>query len=383
MFFLCDIVAEFGIKKVKVKGFTRITNGKVSPVRAFLRNNRFTNKVVNKNKGVVLDKLYFGSLRKNVNNTAKRIIDVARYKSGSPLLPENDAIGFAVRKTKPPKKTIKAFKAFRMIDGELYPMFVGAKDPLPQGVWLDATEGGYRFNDVKGRTYVPALTGDSRVIDPKDMDLRKELLKRGLIQTLDQKTVKGVAYRPGWHAGNIPIFPQSGSAVWYKGKKVIDEVPDDYLYPNIHNANTVMVEVELDADYDYKNEYLTTAKRTKKGAVNHKESGLRYVPKGGYYEYATNPLFEKRPELGNWYISGSMKINRVLSQKEVNDYLANIDVPKQRWIDGDVLDLDKHGYNPELTHNRHKLRDTVTYDNAGKIIPPSKRFDKRKKDPRY
>jgi hypothetical protein len=347
-----------------------------------------------------LDADYFAALERGDMETAKRMVVEAALESGALVLSDDSGnVGYKVRRSPPPKKTITVYKAFRMRTGGSYPMFVGAKDDIPIGIWLDATEGGYHFKSTNGIEYVPADTGDS--IEIPDQAVRDDLIAHGYLpQGSKAKSVKAVAYRPGWHGGELPFFPQAGNKVWHKGKKLIPEAPDDYAYPNVHEFDTFMAEVEMDADYNYLQEYLDTAARNKDGSINHKMSGLRHIPKGGFYEYATNPLFKDRPDLGKWYISGSVRINKVLTQDEVNRRLDEANVPRQLWnkrvdVQGrgknktitegqfDVLDLDGLGYDPQFNHVHHKLLDPVTYDDNGQVIPLSQRFDRTKADVRF
>ena len=350
------------------------------------------------------DRLYLEAVKSGDMETAEKMVVAAAKRAGVDTFANDSVnIGYKLRRTAPPKKTVKVYKAFRMRGGRLYPMFVGAQNDLPIGQWLDATEGGYRFKAENGRWYVPADTGDS--IDIPNSEVAKELFERGYIKSETNKGIKAVAYRPGWHGGELPFFPQAGRKVKHRGKVLISQAPSDYAYMNVHEFDTVIAEVEMDADYNYRQEFLDTAEYNKDGTLNKKLSGLRNIPEGGYYEYATNPLFEDRPDLGKWFISGSVKINRVLSQGEVNKILDDLNVPRQLWMGGeerivkratknspaitesmgrafDELNLEDLGYDPQFNHLSYKLLDPVTYD-KGEIIPLSKRFDLRSEDPRY
>jgi hypothetical protein len=333
------------------------------------------------------DAAYLDAVKRGDVETLQAMVNAAAQASGLQTFTSDASnVGYKVRRTAPPKKTVKVYKAFRMRDGNLYPMFVGAKDSLPVGVWLDATEGGYHFTGENGREYIPADTGVSINI-PNDA-VRAELLKRGYIKKPDAKSIKVVAYRPGWHGGELPFFPQAGNKVTHNGKTLIANAPDGYPYPNVHEFDTVIAEVEMDADRDYKPEYIKTAERNADGSINKQKSGLRNLPKGGFYEYATNPLFADRPDLGKWFISGSVKINRILSQQEVNAQLDKLDVPRQLWNASkngkfDALDLNALGHDPQFSHVNHKLLDPITYDDAGNVIPLSQRFNKASADVRY
>ena len=92
-----------------------------------------------------------------------------------------------------------------------------------------------------------------------DEETRKELIKRGFI-TEKAKSVTALAYRPGWHAGDLPFFPQGGKKV--KGSN----------YGNIHRWNQVVFEIEIDADKDYTEEAQNQPKARKEdGSLNPKK----------------------------------------------------------------------------------------------------------------
>ena len=93
----------------------------------------------------------------------------------------NPDIRYSIRTKEPPKKTIKAYKLLR-IDrktGKLYPLFVGAKEETPIGVWLDADEGEMTTDKKTGTQKVKSKLGN-------------------------------LAYRPGWHLGDIPLATHIG-----------------------------------------------------------------------------------------------------------------------------------------------------------------------------
>jgi len=320
----------------------------------------------------ILDFVYKRAALKGRVAKAEQLLEAKRLRSGYGNTKKLETDGYKVRTDPPPKKTITSYKAFRMIDGELYPMFVGAKDPLPVGRWLDATEGGTKFMGDKGKLRVPALTGD--YVRFKDLKEAQKMYEAGLIKSPDTKGLTSVAYRAGWHGGEKPFFPQAGKLVKYRGKKVLLDVPDNYPYPHVHRKNTVMAEVEMSADKNYQQEFLDKAVRNDKGEINYNESGLQYVPKEGYYQYATNSMVRDHPEYGKWHIGGAVKINKVLTQQEANDLMKKSKLTPQRWEDGDVLDLESLGY---------KQSKKITRDDKGRVIPLSKRFDRNKKDSRY
>ena len=156
------------------------------------------------------------------------------------------------------KNTIKAYKLFRHKEGKIYPLFVNANKEIPMGKWLKAESG--------------PMTDKGKV----------------------KSRLGGLAYRPGWHSGDLPIATHIG------GKSHPSLTKPDYR-PDNH----VWAEVEHPADKDWQS------------IANSRGSGVKahitdQVPYGGHYRYKTNPNMK-----GNWIISGNMKVNRILGDEEV------------------------------------------------------------------
>ena len=247
-----------------------------------------------------------------------------------PLFKSEINATYKVRKGTKPKKTIKAYKAFRYIDGKLYPMFVGSTGkgegrvtPLLMNKWMDAKDGGYHFTGSNGREYVPTFNGRggaSQNIENTPLEVRQALVDMGYIKSVDTKNATAVAYRPGWHAGHLPYFPQGGT----KDKSAPHGMR--------HEWNTVIAEVEMNADVDLKDEFMETAEYSKAGKIKPAMSGIRRIPIEGYYEYSTNPKFYSEGyNQDKWYISGSLKINRIIPSKEVDQILSDNGVDPQLW----------------------------------------------------
>ena len=144
------------------------------------------------------------------------------------------------------------YKLFRLKQGQLYPLYVNANKPTPLGIWLEA-EAGERTLDGKVKSRLGKL-----------------------------------AYRPGWHSGNMPVALHIGEKA----------NPAD-THPSYRPTNQVWCECEVHTDIDYS----TTAGRY----------GLKSIPVGGGYWFKTNPNM-----VGSWYISGEIKVNRILTDTEVN-----------------------------------------------------------------
>jgi uncharacterized coiled-coil DUF342 family protein len=162
-------------------------------------------------------------------------------------------------------------------------------------------------------------------------------------------------------------------------------------YENVHRYNQVVFECEMPADIDYTNSKLVTDKKSKNYGKQ-KYYDRQEMPVNGSYKFATNPM-ANASDIGAWYISGALKINRALTEEECNEILQKHGYLPQEWQAYQEkgteekamgpLDLDKLGYDPENTEESYKLLDPVTYDDNGNVIPLSQRFNYEIKDPRY
>ena len=236
---------------------------------------------------------------------------------------------FSIRREAAPKKTGIGYKVFyRGKDGKLYPPMVanpnGADTPV--GVWLNAD--------------AAPVVGETKTGRPQ--------VKAGGKGT--QGGSGTLAYRPGWHLGEIPY------ALQFNRK---DENGEKTLFPK----DFVWAEVEYAADVDYQQE-ANEAGINKNGNYEHAKAGLKHLPTNGYYRYRTNP----NPETDPWIITGAMKVNRVLTNEEVDEIvraagrepqvrepMVTTDGTLYGWAIGDRIYLTKAGLNPntpihEYTH---------------------------------
>ena len=228
-----------------------------------------------------------------------------------------DIVGKGIRQLRP-KKTVKAYKLFtKGKDGNLYPLFVDADTPIKQGEFISAVIPDSVFTAPNGKKYVPSRgtggkkgTGDS--IKIPDQETRDLLIAKGFLpEGSKANSVKAVALRPGWHAGDSPAAPHIGNE--YKGQKY-------------RGDNQVWAEVEMPADIDWQAIANKRASKKKDGTINVKTAQItEELPSGGYYRYKTNPNMQ-----GNWLISGEMKVNRILEPDEVkrlNKEAGTADLP--------------------------------------------------------
>ena len=187
-------------------------------------------------------------------------------------------------RTKPaPKKTGIGYKVFFKKGDKLYPPMVNPTgEDTPVGVWLDAE--------------AAPIVEVSKTGRPK--------VKQGGKGT--QGGSGTLAYRPGWHLGEIPYALQFNRLNPETGKK--DLFPKDFVW----------AEVEYAADKDYQKEAEAEG-INKNGKFQHSLAGLKKVPEDGFYRYRTNP----NPETDPWIITGAMKVNRVLDKSEVDKIVTD------------------------------------------------------------
>ena len=143
----------------------------------------------------------------------------------------------------------------------MFPLYVRNTEAVPQGVWLEAQigEGGKKSGMVK------SSRGD-------------------------------LAFRPGWHAGDLPRATHIGGKSNPKGK------------PDYRRDDEVWAEVEMAADKDWQ----PIANSRMKGKDRRTAHITDQIPKNGFYRYKTNANME-----GEWLIGGAMKLDRVLPDAEV------------------------------------------------------------------
>ena len=212
-------------------------------------------------------------------------------------------VKYSLRKKDPPKKTGIAYKVFLAKDGELFPPMVAnpGGEGTPVGVWLDA--------DI-GKQAPPSKTG------------------RPQVQGGGKGTNSGkisLAFRPGWHLGDIPLAKQFAKLNKETGKKE--------LFP----YNFVWAECEYAMDVDYQEEAMSYG-YTENGKFRHSYAGLPKLPEDGYYRYRTNP----NPDTVPWIITGAMRVKKVLTDAET-DAICRENGVEPMAREGGPIDLAKFG----------------------------------------
>lgn len=183
-----------------------------------------------------------------------------------------------------PKNVGVAYKVFHLgKDGKLYPPVIAndeAKD-APIGIWLPCSS--------------------PNIIGYTEKDHRPKVASGG--KGTRGKSIGPLAFRPGWHMGEIPYAEQFLFKQPINGRRV---------WP----INLVWAKCFYSNDVDYNEEAMSYG-YTKKGKFRHSYAGLPKIPKGGSYKYRTNP----NPETVPWVIAGAIKVDKVLSFDEVDQLL--------------------------------------------------------------
>lgn len=225
-------------------------------------------------------------------------------------------VKYSLRKKDPPKKIGIAYKVFLAKDGELFPPMVAnpGGEGTPVGVWLDA--------DI-GKQAPPSKTG------------------RPQVQGGGKGTNSGkisLAFRPGWHLGDIPLAKQFAKLNKETGKKE--------LFP----YNFVWAECEYAMDVDYREEAMSYG-YTENGKFRHSYAGLPKLPEDGYYRYRTNP----NPDTVPWIITGAMRVKKVLTDAET-DAICRENGVEPMAREGGPIDLAKFGIKAG-DQVKHSLKD--------------------------
>jgi len=236
-------------------------------------------------------------------------------------------------KVKGPKNTVKAYKMFRVDPkrpGQLFPLFVDADTPVPMNQWVDAIEGAMANGKVKSK------------IGP-------------------------LAYRPGWHAGDLPLATHIGDKDEEQkaevariqalrqemladigndkeGKKIVNKMypyPSWVNAPRLRNPRHIWAEIEMPHDVDWQTEATKRGMNEEGKFIANRAHITDQLPKGGHYRYKTNANMT-----GNWLIGGAMKVNKILHDAEVqaiNEAAGAADLPRLKPMNKEKFGFDKGG----------------------------------------
>ena len=283
-----------------------------------------------------------------------------------------------------PKKIRKAYKLFVQREDGLYPLFVDAKNKIPEKEFIEAKFPEEAFTAPNGRTYVPSkgakreskiqyidpdgkkitkaqydklgdnakkqskkvvskrekqqATGESIIIP--DEKTRKKLIEKGYITDRVKRTeeapfgkVTAVAARPGFHASQFPVAthigPQDIKISKKEAQKLIEAgiTPEaikrrkGQLYVKRRAEDHVYAEVDMADDVDYQ------SMLAKEGKTDINDR----VPVGGSYKYV-----DGQADSDKWVVGGNMRVNKVLSKEEtkkLQEELGVKDLPSKEDVE--------------------------------------------------
>jgi len=252
-------------------------------------------------------------------------------KNGVPLYAKGGSV-----EDEEPSKTVKAYKMFRADKkqpGKLFPLFVDSNTPVEMDKWITAKEG-------------ERSTANTKKVKSKIGDL---------------------AYRPGWHAGDLPIATHIGDKDEEQKAEArrVRELRDAYAAtmgstkaakalarkehpypswvnaPRLRNPNHIWAEVEMPDDVDWQSEATKRGYNDQGKLIASQAHITDQLPLGGHYRYKTNSNM-----LGNWLIGGSMKVKRILHDKEVeaiNKAAGAADLPRAKAMNQKSFGFAKGG----------------------------------------
>ena len=231
-----------------------------------------------------------------------------------------DNAKYRIREDEPPTKTGIGYKVFVLKDGKLYPPMVANPngEATPVGVWLDADAAPVAGVTKTGRQQVKAGGKGTQGGSGK------------------------LAYRPGWHLGEIPYALQFN--------RMNPETGQRELFP----ANFVWAEVEYANDVDYQEEAMSYGMNAS-GKFQHSLAGLPRLPENGSYRYRTNP----DPNTDPWVITGAMKVNRILKPSEVDAMVEAAGREPQQRQAGAITDEQVEALNANVKRTMQEDRDMM------------------------
>lgn len=231
-----------------------------------------------------------------------------------------DTAKYRIREDEPPTKTGIGYKVFVLKDGKLYPPMVANPngEATPVGIWLDADAAPVAGVTKTGRQQVKAGGKGTQGGSGK------------------------LAYRPGWHLGEIPYALQFN--------RMNPETGQRELFP----ANFVWAEVEYANDVDYQEEAMSYGMNAS-GKFQHSLAGLPRLPENGSYRYRTNP----DPNTDPWVITGAMKVNRILKPSEVDAMVEAAGREPQQRQAGAITDEQVEALNAKVKRTMQEDRDMM------------------------
>lgn len=222
-------------------------------------------------------------------NEAKPLISPEEAEKQGFAVPKQD-LEWQEGEFKEPQKKEVGYKVFALKNGKLYPPVVanqGGSD-TPTDKWLPCQ--------------CPPIVGYTAA------EHRPQVATGGKGTA---RNLGNLSFRPGWHLGLIPFAKQFCYKLNNRETLMVD---GRYVFPD----DFVFAECEYQADNDLSDECYQNG-LTKAGKYQHSRAGIPRIPKNSFYRYRTNV----DPSTEDWIITGAVKINKILSRKEVDELNAS------------------------------------------------------------
>jgi hypothetical protein len=308
----------------------------------------------------------------NLDTLNEELMSVAAYQAAN--MGKNGA---------PPLNSIKGYKLFRINreTGELFPLYVDAKTAIPLDTWVPAIAGelaksGKVKSEIGELAYRPGFhaaqlpwvnhIGSKFKISKKTYDKLKADGANNLIVERENISITEAEYNQLKAAGETVSRKKNK-----KGEIKYTKAGETNYFERLRDEDTVWAEIELPNDVDWQSEAIANASIRKDGSIDPKTAHITdQIPDGGFYYYNT-----KAGNPNQWLIGGSMKINRILDDAEVEQINMEADVlgsdmPRNPYSKTDTVPATVAEQTEDLLGNRISTRVPTKGTKENKVILP-------------
>lgn len=306
----------------------------------------------------------------NLDTLNEELMSVAAYQAAN--MGKNGA---------PPLNSVKGYKLFRINreTGELFPLYVDAKTAIPLDTWVPAIAGelaksGKVKSEIGELAYRPGFhaaqlpwvnhIGSKFKISKETYDKLKADGANNLIVERENISITEAEYNQLKAAGEAVSRKKNK-----KGEIKYTKAGETKYFERLRDEDTVWAEIELPNDVDWQSEAIANASIRKDGSIDPKTAHITdQIPEGGFYYYNT-----KAGNPNQWLIGGSMKINRILDDAEVEQInmeagVLGSDMPRKPYSESGTVPATVVEQTEDLLGNRISTR--VPTAKSGTVILP-------------
>jgi len=309
----------------------------------------------------------------NLDTLNEELMSVAAYQAAN--MGKNGA---------PPLNSVKGYKLFRINreTGELFPLYVDAKTAIPLDTWVPAIAGelaksGKVKSEIGELAYRPGFhaaqlpwvnhIGSKFKISKETYDKLKADGANNLIVERENISITEAEYNQLKAAGEAVSRKKNK-----KGEIKYTKAGETKYFERLRDEDTVWAEIELPNDVDWQSEAIANASIRKDGSIDPKTAHITdQIPEGGFYYYNT-----KAGNPNQWLIGGSMKINRILDDAEVEQInmeagVLGSDMPRKPYSESGTVPATVVEQTEDLLGNRISTRVPIQdTKKTGKVILP-------------